>query len=470
MDKLSAPYGTLFPVVGTNELFIREAYKDLHDTILGTFDNARAGNEMQKHIVVTGTSGIGKSAFLVYFAIRLLAESDDDNPPMIIFHTKRSSKCYAFGGRSAVRSGDIKDFEPFLSLPDTWYFVDSSPDPVLDRAKTVISASPKTLFSDAHQYQDVDKGVAWRYYMAPWSLEELTMCRTNVTSFQVVPLEAMEDLYAKIGGVPRYVLERPMKVSMACERLGQALDRVKDPVMLMQFFAQGKDTLDFSSRLIHRWPTNGHRTFRLEWASTYVAEKVGTLLTQDTCTQMLKRLIADPSGSSSGIMFEAYVLRAFREGGHIFEIKDLGTGQSTQLRIPRNPQSEHFSTISPVAAGTLCIPRSRNYACVDLLMAPRNLFQITISRTHAIKGPPLSKLIGSLIEAHWITPDDEPWLIFVVPSQVYADFGTQNYLSSEMKVYQRLPAALRRVRQHVLKIDLESAAAGRSPGLQIPIQ
>jgi hypothetical protein len=58
---------------------------------------------------------------------------------------------------------------------------------------------------------------------------------------------------------------------------------------------------------------DGHRTFRLEWASAYVAEKVVTLMTQDACTQMLKRLIANPSGSSSGIMFEAYVLRAFRE-------------------------------------------------------------------------------------------------------------------------------------------------------------
>ncbi|KAG0277974.1 hypothetical protein BGZ96_002590 [Linnemannia gamsii] len=231
MGKISAPHGTKLPAVNTKELFIREAYKDLHDTILGTFDNARAGNETQKHIVVTGTSGIDNSDFLVYFAIRLLAESDDDNPPIIIFHTQRSAECYVFGGRSTVRSGTIDDIKPFLT-------------------KTVISASPKTLFSEAHQYQDVDKGVAWRYYMAPWSLEELTMCRTNVTSFQVVPLEAMEDLYAKIGGVPRYVLERPMKElnlipddlesakAMACERLGQALDRVKDPVKLMQFFAQ----------------------------------------------------------------------------------------------------------------------------------------------------------------------------------------------------------------------------------------
>jgi hypothetical protein len=66
---------------------------------------------------------------------------------------------------------------------------------------------------------------------------------------------------------------------MACERLEHALDRAKEPVTLMQCFAQGKDTLDISSRLIHRWPINDHRKFRLEWASLYVAEKVAALLT-----------------------------------------------------------------------------------------------------------------------------------------------------------------------------------------------
>src|SRR5690606_12622138 len=127
-----------------------------------------------KQIVLTGTSGIGKSVFLVYLTIRLLAESDDDEPPIIIFHTKQSTKCIAFGGYSTVRSGDIEDFAPFLTLPETWYIVDSSPNPALDKARTVISASPKTLFSEINQYQNIDKDVAWRYYMAPWSLEELT--------------------------------------------------------------------------------------------------------------------------------------------------------------------------------------------------------------------------------------------------------------------------------------------------------
>ncbi|KAF8922917.1 hypothetical protein BGZ47_005225, partial [Haplosporangium gracile] len=124
----------------------------------------------------------------------------------------------------------------------------------------------------------------------------------------------------------------------ALERLVKALHKVNDPVTLMQFFSQGRDTLEFSSRLIHRWPTDDHENFRLEWASTYVTGEVAELLTQDSCTQMLKTLIKDPNGSASGIVFEAYVLRTFRDGGHTFELKDLETGQSARLEIPRNPE------------------------------------------------------------------------------------------------------------------------------------
>ncbi|OAQ22601.1 hypothetical protein K457DRAFT_25897 [Linnemannia elongata AG-77] len=452
MDKISAPRGILLPVVGTSDLYVREAYKDLYDIIVDKFENNRpcTGNEVEKHIIVTGTSGIGKSAFLVYFAIRLLAESDNDNPPIIVFHTKQSAECYVFGGRSTVRSGNIEAFKPFLSLPDTWYFVDSSPDPILGRAKTVISASPKTLFSEARQFKDVEKEVTWRYYMAPWHLEELQKCWASVTSFEVVPLEAVKELYSKIGGVPRYVLRWPMKVLKlspddldsakvtACERLEQALKTVKDPVTLMQYFSQAKESLDFRR-------------------------------SKDSAGEM-ERLISEPNGSASGIMFEAYVLRAFREGGHTFEIRDLLTGDLASLDIPWNPEVTHFDKITPVPAGTLCIPKICNYPCVDLLLAPRDLFQITVSKSHPVKGPPLSKLISSLLQARWISPLGELRLIFVVPSHVYADFEKQDYLTSEGKVYRTVPADIQRVRQYVLKIDLESAAGGKSPGLQIPVQ
>jgi len=100
---------------------------------------------MNKHAVLTGTLGIGKSAFLVYFTIRLLATGSNDNPPIVIFQVKEGSECYAYGRLSIVRYGDIQDSGPLLDLPRTWYLVDSYPNPRLESARTIISASPKTL-------------------------------------------------------------------------------------------------------------------------------------------------------------------------------------------------------------------------------------------------------------------------------------------------------------------------------------
>ncbi|KAF9352096.1 hypothetical protein BGX26_010023 [Mortierella sp. AD094] len=207
LKKFSTPNGRLLPVVGTQDLYIRQEYISLYKTIISQF-KVPPTSLSQNRLVVAGTPGIGKSAFLVYFTIRLLAESDDIDPPFIIFHTKRSSKCFVFTGgspqHSAVYSGVIEDFEDFISLPKTWYLVDSSPDPVLNKARTVISASPKTL---REQYKEVEKESPDRYHMAPWELDELEECRASVRNFKVITKDFMKRLYVKMGGVPRYVLQ-----------------------------------------------------------------------------------------------------------------------------------------------------------------------------------------------------------------------------------------------------------------------
>ncbi|KAK5796972.1 hypothetical protein F5H01DRAFT_418784 [Linnemannia elongata] len=110
-----------------------------------------------------------------------------------------------------------------------------------------------------------------------------------------------------------------------------------------------------------------------------------------------------------------------------------------------------------------------NYPCVDLLLAPRDLFQITVSKSHPVKGH-RSQSLSAVSFKHVDISSWRTRLIFVVPSHVYADFEKQDYLTSEGKVYRTVPADIQRVRQYVLKIDLESAAGGKSPGLQIPVQ
>ncbi|KAG0195610.1 hypothetical protein BGX28_001002 [Mortierella sp. GBA30] len=336
IDKLSAPRDALLPVVNTEDLYVRQAYKDLYDEVSWKFQDSPR-NRTRKHVVLTGTSGIGKSAFLVYFTVRLLATGSDDNPSIVVFQEKGGSKCYAYGGLSTVRYGDIEDFRPFLDLPETWYLVDSSPNPRLENARTIISASPKTLFSELNQYQEVDKRVPWRYYMAPWTLEELKQCRCSVEGFHVVPEDIVEELYGMIGGVPRYVLEKPKDVlnldpsdtadakKSACARVLQAIDVVRDPLRMMQCFEQGKESLEHSSRLLHRWPTHDHKDFHLEWASAYIADKIGESLKEVAWQQILDKLVGVNVGTAKGPMFELYVRHIFRKGGYDFPNQESST-------------------------------------------------------------------------------------------------------------------------------------------------
>ncbi|KAF9895967.1 hypothetical protein BX616_008435, partial [Lobosporangium transversale] len=155
IDVISSPWGTKFSVLKVRDLYVGSAFKELYDKIIN---------------------------------------NNEEDPPIIIIQQKEDPMCYAFGGRSV-----------------TWFLVDSSPAPKLMLARTIFSVSPKTLNSEENLYKEIVKGVPWKYYMAPWELDELKECRDKVEAFHMVPEDFMEHLYEMIGEVQRYVLEVPRK-------------------------------------------------------------------------------------------------------------------------------------------------------------------------------------------------------------------------------------------------------------------
>ncbi|KAF9150191.1 hypothetical protein BGX20_005771, partial [Mortierella sp. AD010] len=171
INVLTSPGDRDLPVVETVDLFIRDEYKRLYDHIISDFRIPTTVGRLNRFFI-TGTPGIGKSAFLVYFAIRQLVDHDQEDPPIIIFHEKKSETCYAYGGTTCQRKGKKEEFASFLELPETWYLVDSGNNPQPDRARTIFSASPKTLYD---QYDEFAKGATGYsyYHMSPWNLEEL---------------------------------------------------------------------------------------------------------------------------------------------------------------------------------------------------------------------------------------------------------------------------------------------------------
>ncbi|KAK5796968.1 hypothetical protein F5H01DRAFT_418781 [Linnemannia elongata] len=333
MDKISAPRGILLPVVDTNDIYVREAYKDLYDTILGTFENNTpyTGNELKKHVIVT--------ALLIQYSV---------------------------------------EPRPSFQLRQRPYF-------------------PKPPISGRRQ-----KG-------------------------------SMALLYGPMES------GRVEEVQDQCRRLRGGS------------FGSGGRTLLKDRRRAEICPRKADAGCRFTESGRSNSEE----------------LVMEPNGSASGIMFEAYVLRAFREGGHTLKSGSPDWG-------PRSLESRGIQRLRILTR----LLRSGRYtmhtkdlqlSCVDLLLAPRDLFQITVSKSHPIKGH-RSQSLSAVSFKHggyllWRTS-----AYFCRPSHVYADFEKQDYLTSEGKVYRTVPADIQRVRQYVLKIDLESAAGGKSPGLQIPVQ
>ncbi|OAQ24807.1 hypothetical protein K457DRAFT_23727 [Linnemannia elongata AG-77] len=100
----------------------------------------------------------------------------------------------------------------------------------------------------------------------------------------------------------------------------------------------------------------------------------------------------------------------------------LHSRTSRRLEIPLKPVVNHFHTIAVTEPNQLWIPNASNFPCVDFLLSPKDLFQVTVSTIHPIKGHPLSELVNNIRQHHWISQDEQPRLIFVVPEHAFHDF------------------------------------------------
>ena len=105
---LKYPQNKPLAVIGKSAMYVRESYMNIYDLII---DRASKGSNHK--FLVTGTSGIGKSCFLIYFIIRLLHESKN---VMIIFQPIQSTVFYCFEGIN-LSSGSYDDFSTYLQSP-----------------------------------------------------------------------------------------------------------------------------------------------------------------------------------------------------------------------------------------------------------------------------------------------------------------------------------------------------------------
>ncbi|RIB06214.1 hypothetical protein C2G38_2046960 [Gigaspora rosea] len=457
-------------IIDMPALYMRQSYKDLYRMII-TMKNSK--------FLITGTSGVGKSCFLLYLMIRLLCNINDVT---IIFQPIDGEVLYCLKN-SGVTVGTYIDFYNLLhNHPETWYLVDGTGPMKSVQARTVVSASPKSIKSQ--KFQEFVKDPMIQFCVPPWSIEELLICKKIFTT---VPKKLMLDLIDKVGGIPRYVLKWPAQlisdydpddsksydriIKLCLKRIEDAIKEIDDFSKLVQCFTEDASYVKFSSRLVHKWPDTYYQEHTLRWASIYIFNKIEQKLGDSRWVNFLMKVRnPDDSSSSRGIMFESLVIHIFQVGNQQFEAKCIQgkqDGKKATLNITENNltvkyirNAEQLSKYNDEA--TIIQPIKRNFGAADFIILPDNIFQITVSKKHPIKQSELVKIVKN-IKAYRINPNSTIKLWFIVPEDIYDDFQSQKYITpkniigGDLEAYKevsRKSSVLNNIEQWVVKIKL----------------
>ncbi|CAG8470223.1 14015_t:CDS:2 [Acaulospora morrowiae] len=432
-------------VIMEHVLYVRKSYKDLYRIV--------TKDKYDPRFLISGTSGVGKSCFLIYLLIRLLCNKTDAT---VIFRPVDGDLLYCFRD-SNLLVGDFKEFsEQLYYNSKAWYLVDGTvPEDVI--ARTVVSASSKDIKDK--RFQHFVKNLVNEFCMPPWSIQELEACRQSV--FPVIPQGLMLDLSDEAGGVPRYVLQIPafiirqgnpnledqdtidMIKKMSLKYVKEAIWEINNIRRLIKCFSENSRYIELNNHLIHRWPDTFYRERSLSWASGRIFDKIQKKLEDSRWSNIfLKIQDSDDPSSYRGILFESHVLHLFKLGDQTFESRRLEENKNDpdiygKLTIPTKPATKYIRYASQLTGynqeGIIIKPTIKSFSAVDLILTPDCIFQITVSPKHPIKQSELIDIVQNM-PAYRKDPDAKIFLCFIVPDDIYDIFTYQSYATPKKKV------------------------------------
>jgi ABC-type cobalamin/Fe3+-siderophores transport system ATPase subunit len=151
----------------------------------------------RQRFALTGTPGVGKSAFLFYMLWRLARTQENE---MIILHRACDAKqIFVFTKGDCYSTTGLHTIQHMLYEPTTWYLTDTlSPPPGQYLATTILVASP-----DRRHYSEFLKHTlgVHLHYLPVWTLDELLILAPKYSLSKAVVLER----FRMIGGIPRFI-------------------------------------------------------------------------------------------------------------------------------------------------------------------------------------------------------------------------------------------------------------------------
>ena len=465
----------------SNKLYIRDSYRTAATHLLAYSQSCRAKNRSLNLMLMSGSSGIGKSYFVPYLIWRLFhpdGEFVKKVPETIVWRLQAGdNEGYVYHNGFFYKSSNLSRFfitsKTWLDEKDAWIIYDGSAPANLKSCNTLAVISPGVLESRSKANKEFVKSTACRVFLPPWSYEETVEVAQAVYNFDASLDFSIRSRYRRYGGIPRYVLQY-LNAQNQVDPLVQALCWSNVLRALIQAGTQAIDHSQVTGTLLHIIPDETLCSFNYEWGSTEIMEEAFKTLFQISKNKVscsIPEPIALNVGTFYGLLFKPYFHSCVGRQGFSGKCRRLmsettsatstvkklniwGTKvnklETITWRIPRM-DVHRFDTILEIEPTKYNIPNKPKSLTIDAVCPVRcEIFQVTSENRHDIKGSCLTELYP--VFAPYLKTGQKVKFIIIVPPDIFLNYQVQRIVDSKGKGPVK-DMNIAWIEQHVIKVD-----------------
>ena len=398
--------------------YVRECYKQIADIML---------QKKPPVMSLLGSSGIGKSNFMIYLAWRRFHDKELSKFPVFLHH---QDVIYHFKMGEEPKEVDAKNVR--LAPKEALYIMDADIDVehgVSCQSLWIISGrNPGTASSNTEHFK-IAARVSGEFFMPPWTLEE--MLNETIMDLHKVKKEVVEERFAVFGGTARLVLETD-EARATKDRKGLEA-AVQSPEALSNLKVRPPDMKALSKQthlLVKMHPIDEFSWFDVNVSSPYVQQQLVKLNRQENSVELWKRM---REGMITGIGFalfeEAFhqFMQAKAIGKFKLRARPLtadGTGNDTVVEFNGGLQGVliYGNPKPDIRDDKYYQPKNKNFPAFDSWTS-EGMFQLTVANTHDISfaesggkaTDPSNTQAGKVVVALGTLRDGKARFYFVVP-------------------------------------------------------
>ena len=398
------------------QFYVRDCYKEIADIML---------KKKPHRMSLLGSSGIGKSNFMVYLIWRRFQDSGLKDFPVFL-HRDNVIHRFKKGEEPKKVDADTLYSAPAQAL----YIMDADIDVkhgVFCQSLWITSARrPETAASNTEHFKQAER-FSGQFFMPPWTLTE--MLSAEVMALHKLNEEVVKERFGIFGGTARLVLERDeTRAGVDRRRLVEAVQSA-DAMQCLKVSSDMKAISKRTHLLVKMMPWPDFSWFDVQLSSPYVRQELVKRNRAKRAQALWDRI---DDGMITGIGFALFEeeFHQFMQDKSIGKFKlrarcltadGKGSDTTQELQgglagvlISGNPAAD-------IKDGEYYQPQSKNFPAFDSWTS-QGVFQLTIADTHDITfndgGKAMDvtktqayKIVDALCKKH----DSKAKFFFVVP-------------------------------------------------------